>query len=91
MVQGGDPTNTGKGGESIFGKYFADELTDSLKVSCACQHHTLVCPFLSIRVQFNARGILGMASRGANTNGSQFFITYQKQLHLNMRYTIFGK
>lgn len=32
MVQGGDPTNTGKGGESIFGKYFQDELRDSLKV-----------------------------------------------------------
>lgn len=27
MVQGGDPTGTGRGGESIWGKPFADELT----------------------------------------------------------------
>lgn len=31
MVQGGDPTNTGKGGESIYGKPFPDELVDTLK------------------------------------------------------------
>ena len=30
MVQGGDPTCTGKGGESIFGKYFADEFRENL-------------------------------------------------------------
>eukprot|EP00919_Chromeraceae_sp_WS-2016_P076013 GHVR01179755.1.p1 GENE.GHVR01179755.1~~GHVR01179755.1.p1 ORF type:complete len:167 (+),score=29.71 GHVR01179755.1:243-743(+) len=31
MVQGGDPTNTGKGGESIYSKYFPDEFVPSLK------------------------------------------------------------
>ena len=31
ILQGGDPTNTGKGGESIYGKYFDDEICDSLK------------------------------------------------------------
>lgn len=31
MAQGGDPTGTGKGGSSIFGGKFADELTRELK------------------------------------------------------------
>jgi peptidyl-prolyl cis-trans isomerase-like 1 len=31
MIQGGDPTGTGKGGESIYGKYFEDEITRELK------------------------------------------------------------
>ncbi|KAL2931421.1 Peptidyl-prolyl cis-trans isomerase CYP18-1 [Bienertia sinuspersici] len=32
-----------------------------------------------------------MANSGANTNGSQFFMTYAKQPHLNGLYTVFGK
>jgi len=31
MVQGGDPTGTGRGGESIFGGKFQDEITRNLK------------------------------------------------------------
>ncbi|GAB0086345.1 Peptidyl-prolyl cis-trans isomerase [Sergentomyia squamirostris] len=31
IVQTGDPTGTGKGGESIYGKKFEDELKESLK------------------------------------------------------------
>jgi peptidyl-prolyl cis-trans isomerase-like 3 len=31
QLQGGDPTGTGKGGASIYGKYFNDELSDLLK------------------------------------------------------------
>lgn len=31
MVQGGDPTGTGRGGESIYGGKFEDELTRNLK------------------------------------------------------------
>ena len=31
MVQGGDPTGTGRGGESIYGGKFADEITRNLK------------------------------------------------------------
>ena len=35
MVQGGDPTGTGRGGESIYGGKFADEITPHLKHSGA--------------------------------------------------------
>ena len=31
MLQGGDPTGTGRGGESIFGGKFEDEITSDLK------------------------------------------------------------
>ena len=33
MVQGGDPTGTGRGGESIYGGKFEDEISRNLKVS----------------------------------------------------------
>ncbi|KAL2922491.1 Peptidyl-prolyl cis-trans isomerase CYP18-1, partial [Bienertia sinuspersici] len=42
-------------------------------------------------LQHNARGIMSMANSGANTNGSQLFMTYAKQPHLNGLYTVFGK
>ena len=71
MIQGGDPTGTVAGGESIWGKPFADELTPVAK--------------------FDSPGILAMANAGANTNGSQFFITTAKTPWLNMRHTIFGE
>ena len=41
--------------------------------------------------QHNARGILSMANKGPNTNGSQFFLTYAKQTHLNNVYPVFGR
>lgn len=71
MLQTGDPTGTGKGGNSIWGDKFEDELTDTLK--------------------HNVRGVVSMANNGPDSNGSQFFITYAKQPHLDLKYTIFGK
>ena len=70
MVQTGDPTNTGKGGQSIWGKNYEDELDE--------------------RIKHSKRGIVSMANKGPNTNGSQFFITYSKQSNLDMKYTIIG-
>lgn len=71
MNQGGDPTGTGRGGESIWGGTFEDEFAPN--------------------IVFDKAGILAMANRGKNTNGSQFFITTAPAPWLNGGYTIFGK
>ena len=70
MIQGGDPTGTGKGGASIWGKNFGDEFDGP-----------------SIH---DKRGMVSMANKGKNTNGSQFFITYRPAKHLDRKHTIFG-
>ena len=52
-------------------------------------------PGYSIRSEFSLlryeRGMIGMASAGKDTEGSQFFITHSPQPHLDGRYTIFGR
>lgn len=52
-------------------------------------------PGYAIRSEFSPlrydRGMVGMASSGKDTEGSQFFITHTATPHLDGRYTIFGK
>ncbi|CAE7203310.1 unnamed protein product [Rhizoctonia solani] len=73
MIQGGDPTGTGMGGESYWGAPFRDEFD----IPKAEKH--------------DARGVLSMANKGMNSNGSQFFITFKPTPHLNGKHTVFGK
>lgn len=47
MIQGGDPTGTGKGGTSIWGKKFNDEIRESLKVLVATFVLMDICPIYS--------------------------------------------
>ena len=58
VIQGGDPTGTGAGGESVFGPTFEDELD----------------PITPSYQRGYKKGVLAMANSGPNTNGSQFFI-----------------
>jgi cyclophilin family peptidyl-prolyl cis-trans isomerase len=61
MIQGGDPTGDGTGGQSAWGPPFADEINDESAL---------------YRGGYR-RGIVAMANAGPNTNGSQFFILHQ--------------
>ncbi|EON99378.1 putative peptidyl-prolyl cis-trans isomerase-like 3 protein [Phaeoacremonium minimum UCRPA7] len=76
MVQTGapahpDPPANPKGGRSIWGGAFADEVRPALK--------------------HGGRGVVSMANKGPGTNGSQFFVLFDKAPHLDGLNTIFGK
>ena len=60
MIQGGDPTGTGSGGQSAWGGRFNDEIDRSSEVH---------------KRGYKA-GTVAMANAGPNTNGSQFFIMH---------------
>ena len=75
MIQGGDPTGTGRGGQSAWGGRFADEIDPSSEV---------------YRRGYKA-GAVAMANAGPNTNGSQFFITVAPTQWLTGKHTIFGE
>lgn len=78
VVQTGDPSGTGKGGDSIYrflhgenARFFRDEIQPSLK--------------------HNSIGTVSMASAGKDMNASQFLITLRDSCDaLDGRHTVFG-
>ncbi len=75
VIQGGDPNGNGSGGYSIYGPTFEDELNPDTD---------------SYKTGYK-EGVVAMANRGPNTNGSQFFIMLADNDSLPKNYTIFGK
>jgi cyclophilin family peptidyl-prolyl cis-trans isomerase len=74
MIQGGDPNGDGTGGESAWGGVFPDEINAQSPL---------------YRGGYR-RGLVAMANRGADTNGSQFFILHQ-DYSLPPNYVIFAR
>ena len=81
MIQGGDPTGTGRGGTSIYGQrlyvspfpilrfHFSDVLNPP---SPNPAHYLYYCSEDEIHpeLRFTGAGILAMANSGPNTNGT---------------------
>ena len=97
ILQGGDPTGTGHGGESI---YDGGALSGDLDPWPMDQRHGRNAGPTGVgfkdefhsRLKFNRRGLVGMANEGRpDTNGSQFFFTLDKADALTRTNTVFGR
>jgi len=79
VVQTGDPTGTGKGGDSVYGKLYGDQarfFEDEIRAT----------------LKHGAKGTVSMASGGGeNRNASQFLITARADCDaLDGKHTVFG-
>ncbi|GAB4149207.1 MAG: peptidylprolyl isomerase [Patescibacteria group bacterium] len=83
VIQGGDPEGTGQGGDSAFNFDLKDEIKrdNGGKVSCNAKFNEPIT---------YQKAYVAMANRGANTNGSQFFIMLE-DTKLPPNYSIFAK
>ncbi|KAM7190516.1 Cyclophilin-like domain containing protein [Rhypophila sp. PSN 637] len=97
ILQGGDPSGTGHGGESIYdGGALSGDLDpwpmDQRKGKNAGPMGVNFKDEFHSRLKFNRRGLLGMANEGTpDTNGSQFFFTLGKTEELTGKNTVFGR
>ncbi|KAK7150810.1 hypothetical protein R3I93_011921 [Phoxinus phoxinus] len=79
IVQTGDPTGTGRGGESVFCKLYGDQARffESEKVP---------------RIKHRKKGTVSMVNNGTDQHGSQFLITSSENLdYLDGVHTVFGE
>ena len=81
MAQTGDPTGTGTGGESVYEEGGPE----------GAGPKGMFKDEFNGRLRFIHRGLVGMASHGPNTNGSQFFITEIPTPWLDGKHAVFGK
>jgi len=99
IIQGGDPTNTGVGGESIYDGGALDEPREEhgiwpqeeRKGKNAGKHGVGFKDEFHSRLKFNRRGLVGMANEGPDSNGSQFFLTLGDTPELQGKNTLFGR
>jgi len=93
MIQGGDPTGTGRGGESIWKKGFRNEISAKAlgidQKALEAKGYSFDNDLPSMHCRY---GTLCMANAGPNTNGSQFFIVVRDECPwLDGKHTVFGK
>jgi peptidyl-prolyl cis-trans isomerase SDCCAG10 len=97
IIQGGDPTGTGNGGECIYdGGAYSGDLDpwpmDQRRGKNAGPTGVNFKDEFHSRLKFSRRGLLGMANEGKpDTNGSQFFFTLDKAGELDNKNTVFGR
>lgn len=97
ILQGGDPTGTGNGGESIYDRAaFSGDLDpwplDERRGKNAGPTGVNFKDEFHSRLKFNRRGLVGMANEGTrDSNGSQFFFTLDKTQELDGKNTMFGR
>ncbi|KAI1195818.1 cyclophilin-like protein [Nemania serpens] len=97
IIQGGDPTGTGNGGECIYdGGAYSGDLDpwpmDQRRGKNAGPTGVNFKDEFHSRLKFNRRGLLGMANESKpDSNGSQFFFTLDKAEELNGKNTVFGR
>jgi peptidyl-prolyl cis-trans isomerase SDCCAG10 len=99
ILQGGDPSGTGSGGESIYdGGAFGEPMEEGGIWPMEERAGKNVGPTgvgfrdeFHSRLKFNRRGLLGMANEGRDSNGSQFFITLGETPELQGKNTMFGR
>ncbi|KAL3114209.1 hypothetical protein niasHT_014053 [Heterodera trifolii] len=79
IAQTGDPTNSGRGGESIYGTLFGEQARFIEMENVPKLRHT-------------QRGIVSMVNNGDGMVGSQFFVTLGDELdYLDGKHCIFGQ
>ncbi|CAM9578211.1 unnamed protein product [Ascophyllum nodosum] len=84
MVQGGDPTGTGRGGESCYGGKFEDEIRRDLK-------HTGAGVVSMANAGPNTNAPVEPAASVHHPLSAQFFITLGPTPWLDGKHTIFGR